>query len=236
MAFIAKTDIWPGDQLLSSYGRQYFINMGRQCVCTDWDQNGASHLPPTTGELEVAGRNLAPVPDVIDTLANLRELRDVNTAKSASTTAFNGSRTFEIDVSAGGNFVTTREFTIPRSALMATGASKMIDIDLVLRRRGARGGGVTKPVAVTGTRPAMTAKPADGTKPAAVAGPRPATATKPAGDTKPTAITGMRPAMAKRPDDGTKSNAVTGARPAVATKPAGGTNTRLRARGRGNKR
>lgn len=155
MAFIAKTDIQPGDQLYSSYGRQYFVNMRSRCVCTDWDRNGAPHLPPTLGDLEVAGRVPARVPKVIDTLANLRQLRDVRPANSARPTAYTDSRTFEIDVSAGGSFVTTREFTIPRSALV--GGNKTIDIDLILRRRGGRGGRVTRPIAVT---PATVVTPA----------------------------------------------------------------------------
>lgn len=152
MAFIAKTDIFPGDQLYSNYGRQYFINMDSKCVCNDWDENSAPHLPPTSEELQTVGRVPAPAPEVIDTLANLRQLRNVAPSSDAHPSAFNESRTFEIDVSAGGNFVTTREFTIPRSALTGAGGSKTIEIDLVLRRRGGRGGGVTKSATMTTAR------------------------------------------------------------------------------------
>lgn len=147
MAFIAKTDIYPGQQLHSNYGRQYFLNMTSHCVCNDWDKNGAPHLPPTPEELKAAGRSSAPVPEVIDTLANMRQLRgDPGNLDTAQPRAFNESRTFEIDVSAGGNFVMTKEFTIPRSILRGARDGKTIDIDLVVRRRG--GGGISKiPVA-----------------------------------------------------------------------------------------
>lgn len=116
MAFIAKIDIHPDDQLYGHYGRQYFVNMGSLCVCTDWDKNGTPHLPPTVKEMEDAGRVSARAPDVIDTLANLRQLRETDTPETQQFAALNESRMFEIDIRAGGNFVTTRDFIIPRSA------------------------------------------------------------------------------------------------------------------------
>lgn len=144
MAFIAKTDIYPGDQLHSNYGRQYFVNMASNCVCNDWNKTGAPHLPPTPEELKAAGRVPVPVPGVIDTLANMRQLRVLpGTLNTAQPPAFNESRTFEIDVSAGGNFVMTKEFTIPRSLLVGCQGNKTIDIDLVVRRRCGGGGGGT---------------------------------------------------------------------------------------------
>lgn len=163
MAFIAKTDIYPGDQLYSNYGRQYFLNMTSQCVCNDWNRNGAPHLPPLPEELKDAARILEPVPEVIDTLANMRRLRAIlGNVDTAQPRAFNESRTFEIDVSAGGNFVMTKEFTIPYSVLMGARDGKTIDIDLVVRRRA--GDGISKSPAAIAAK-TSTKKPFNRTAP-----------------------------------------------------------------------
>ncbi|KAJ4412439.1 hypothetical protein N0V82_008794 [Gnomoniopsis sp. IMI 355080] len=153
VAFIAKTDIHPGDQLYSNYGRPYFANMNSKCICNDWDGNGAPHLPPTSEELRRTGTVPVPAPERINTLAYMRQIQNVGPSNNGQPhSAFTESRTFEIDVSAGGNLVATREFTIPRSALTDAGGSKTIEIDLVLRRRGGGGGGVRKPVVAATAR------------------------------------------------------------------------------------
>lgn len=165
MAFIAKADIYPGDQLYSNYGRQYFVNMASNCVCNDWNKTGAPHLPPTPEEVKAAGRVPVPVPTVIDTLANMRHLRILpGNLQTAQPPAFNEARTFEIDVSAGGNYVMTKEFTIPRSLLVGCQGKKTIDIDLVVRRRsgGGAGGAISKSPAAVSAK-ASAKKPASQT-------------------------------------------------------------------------
>ncbi|CAN8097877.1 unnamed protein product [Discula destructiva] len=72
-------------------------------------------------------------------------------------TDFTESRTFDIDVSAGGSHITTKEFTVPRSALGPGTGAKTIDIDLILRRRRRTGGGGSGSVVTSTTNPAARA-------------------------------------------------------------------------------
>lgn len=154
ITFIARVDIRPGDQLFINYGRKYFTDFNKQCTCS-WAS--APHLPPTTAELKASGQASPPKPVLVDTLANMRLTRALLTTNhfpqvqvaGGGPDKFKDTRTFDIDIISGG-FVTTKEFTIPRSALGngdGTG-TKTIDIDLVLRRRGGStldAGKVTKP-------------------------------------------------------------------------------------------
>lgn len=148
ITFIARIDIRHGDQLFINYGRNYFESLNKQCDC-EWSNK--KHLPPTDQELTDSGRVSPPMPVLVDTLANMRltwSLLNANhfpQVRADQPNKFKETRTFDIDINAGG-FVTTREFTIPRSALgNANGTgSKTIDIDLILRRRTGGNAGAKK--------------------------------------------------------------------------------------------
>lgn len=139
ITFIARIDIRPGDQLFIDYGLKYFQAFNKECTC-EWSTD--SHVPPTAEEKKASGRTSPPKPVVFDTLANMRVTWDLLNANhfpqvhANENPTYSKTKKFEIDITAG-SFTTTKEFTIPRSALgngNVTG-TRTIDIDLVLRRR-----------------------------------------------------------------------------------------------------